>query len=249
MNKITLSFAASVLTLSLFAQEPSKLSTFYSIGRLNATGSFGGIGTVMAGGPNSIEGNEFYDTPDFKNGFISVSGYEKPFGEFPMRFNVRSREIEIQEKGKVVSLSMELVKSFMYEDEKHQKHFFFNGKGYKIGTTSADGFFEVLVEGSVLLLKRRIFEHKKTSFNPLDVENSTSEKLLKKDELFLLKEGTVDLVKLPIKKKDLFAFLSNPTELENFLKEKHIGVKEEGDLVRLVAFCNSIRQSVDSQSK
>ena len=242
MNRITFSFAASFIAATVFAQEPSKLSTFYSIGRLNATGSFGGIGTVLSAGPNSIEGNEYYDTPDFKNGFISVSGFEKPFGEFLMRFNIRSREIEIQEKAKVVSLSMERVKSFMYEDDKNQKHFFFNGKGYKIAQTSVDGFFEVLVEGSTLLLKRRTFEHKKTSFNPLDVENSTSEKLLKKDELFLLKEGTVDLIKLPMKKKALLDFLGKPNELEKFLKEKNIGFKEEADLVIIVAFSNSIGQ-------
>lgn len=232
-----------ILSISLKAQEPSKLSTFYSIGRLNATGSFGGIGTVMAPNGNSLEGDEYYDSPDFKKGFISVNGFEKPFGEFQIRYNIRSQEIEMLQGEKVISLSPEKIRSVMYELPSGEKHFFFNAKGYISKGVSMTGFFEVLTEGRVLLLKRKTFEHKKTSFNPLDVESSTTEKLLKKEQFFLLnllKDGGNELTELPRQKGKIMDYLGNKNEVTMFFKANNLSLRSESDLISLINFSNGL---------
>ena len=154
-------FVASICLLYLTirpakSQDASNLRTFYSIGRINAVSSFGGMFNVMPTAPSTVTGSFYYDDEILKKGLISVKGHDKPFGEFPMRYNLKSSELEVELKEGLRSLNLEQVSSFMWADTQGKESYFVNLKDFKSNSgVPIIGFGQVITSGKLSLIKKR----------------------------------------------------------------------------------------------
>jgi hypothetical protein len=98
-------------------------------------------------------------------------------------------------------------------------------------------FFEILVDGNVLLLKRT----QKTIIEQTPYNSATPVQHVKEIITYYTSEKG-NLVKLKKPEKDLVENLNIKTsELEKYIKEKKMNLKKEDDLKEVVAYYNSIK--------
>ncbi|MCA4896186.1 MAG: hypothetical protein ING84_14400 [Cytophagales bacterium] len=241
MNKVLFTSIIIMVASNIIpAQDAANLRTFYSIGRINATSSFGGMLNAMPTYPNTINGNYYFDDDTFREGFISIRNIEKPFGPFQMRYNLHSNELEVNLKEGIRSLSLDKVTSFMWINNKAEEFYFASCKGLKINNTPLDGFAQVISGEKLVLLKKRKAILKKSTFNPLEVENSSVDKIVKEDDYFLLLDSsTINITK---EKKRILSFFKGKyeNEVSKFLKNNDFNPKKENTLIAFTEFYNKL---------
>ena len=240
-------FVVSICTLYFISplakgQDAANLRTFYSIGRINAVSSFGGMFNIMPTAPSTVTGNYYFDDEILKKGLISVEGKDKPFGEFPMRYNLKSNELEVELKEGLRSLNLGQVSSFMWTDERGKESYFINLKDFNSNSVPIIGFAQVITSGKLSLLKKRRAIFQKTEFNPLEAEKADIDKIIKKEDFFFVKDSQAFLITK--NKKDAIAFLGSidtDQRIENFIIENGFNSKKELSLIQLTEFYNSIK--------
>ena len=105
-----------------------------------------------------------------------------------------------------------------------------------IDRTKTSSFYQVLSDGGVQLLKRRV----KQSFEERAFNSATTTRSYKEDEYYYLAQNNVP-VKIKKDKKQVFAVLANhAAELEVYFSEQKLNLKNEEDLISLIIFYNSL---------
>jgi hypothetical protein len=237
--KVLILFSVLSITSTLsFSQSPEEVRTYNALGTLNVSGN-GGMFNIMSSKPVETIGTYYYNEKYFKRGFISVEGVEKPVGEYKMRYNLKTSELEVVLKEGLRSISTTKIISFVWSDSVfHKQTLFLKASNYQYNGPKIDGFLEVVQEGKLTLLKRKKIRLQKSNFNPLLVEESTNDQIFQDEEFFLLKDNT--LIKLEKKNnKAITAFLGNDDRALNYLKNNRVNYKKESELNLFVLHCNS----------
>jgi hypothetical protein len=105
-----------------------------------------------------------------------------------------------------------------------------------IDRTKTSSFYQVLSDGGVQLLKRRV----KQAFEERAFNSATTTRSYKEDEYYYLAQNNVPL-KIKKDKKQVFAVLANhAAELEVYFSEQKLNLKNEEDLISLIVFYNSL---------
>jgi hypothetical protein len=206
------------------------------MGQANATGSFGGAIAVTKPTEGQISTEIFYHSPTRRTGYIAVEGYEKPFGSFPIRYNIYSDQLEIIQGGVPINLPTEKVASFTYVDSTgHQDYFIADDHFISIDERSKTKFYQQLFSGNrASLYRNRAVKIVKQQFNPLDVNGSTEPKVSIVETFYVEKEKK--LFKFT-SKKELILLLESDA-VDKFMKEQKTDLRNEQDLVRLFVYYN-----------
>jgi len=112
---------------------------------------------------------------------------------------------------------------------------------FKSGYAAVDrnkpsSFYQVLVEGGVQLLKHRV----KQPFDERAYNSATTTRTYKEDEYFYVAKNNTP-VKIKKDKKQVLAALGNhAAELEAYITEEKLNLKNEEDLMKLIVFYNSL---------
>jgi len=237
MIRFFLTIPLSLLVQIGHAQSPESVRTFYALSNM-ATGNAGTF-NVMSSKPTEIVGNYYYNgDKNFKEGLISVEGFEKPFGYYKMRYNLKTNELEAILKEGLRSLSLNKINSFLLRDSVNKETLFLKAQHYEMHGTKIVGFLEVISEGKISLLKRKNLRMQSSPFNPLLVEESANVQILQDEELFILKEN--HLVKIDKKnKKEFMALFENDTVASRYFTSTKINFKKEADLILFIRHYNS----------
>ncbi len=115
-------------------------------------------------------------------------------------------------------------------------------KTFRRGYPAADGasanaFYEVLTEGKMALLKRT---SKKVIEEPA-YNAATSVKSIRTNENYYLTATNLELTKIKKDKKTILSALSDKqAELESYMKDQRLDLRQEQDVVKLISYYNSL---------
>ena len=165
---------------------------------------------------------------------------EKLIEGFPMRYDIHLDELEFKGKSGIKVLAGSKVKSFVWADSITRTHaYFINGKSFRNeDDVPFAGFFEVLEEGSVPLLKKTYISVRKADYNVAMNVGSRDDKILKKNKYYVLKENR--LVELPASRKKFVNIFNNNPRLDEFIRQNGLSVTNEHDLKLIVSHHNSL---------
>jgi hypothetical protein len=200
-------------------------------------------GEILYGIPlpeGKVIGDTYLDT-HWKNSNIMLYEKEQLIEGYPARYDIYLDELEVKGRNGVKVLAGAKVKSFVWADSSTRTpEYYINGKGFKNeDDVPFTGFFQVLSEGSIPLLKKTFIDIKKADYNIQFNVGSPDDKILKKDKFYALKENK--LINVPAsRKKILTLFNDNTRVVEVFIKENNLTTSNEEDLKLIFEHYNAI---------
>ena len=198
-------------------------------------------GDILYGIPlpeGKIVGDTYMDT-NWRMANVMLYEKEKLIEGFPMRYDIHLDELEFKGKNGIKVLAGSKVKSFVWADSiTRTPSYFINGKAFRNeDDTPFTGFFEVLSEGAVPLLKKTYIDVKKADYNVAMNVGSRDDKILKKKKFYILKENRV--VELPGSRKKFLSIFNENQRLEEFIRQNSLSVTDERDLKLIMSHYNS----------
>ena len=199
-------------------------------------------GDILYGIPlpeGKVVGDTYIDT-HWRNANVMLFEKEKLIEGFPMRYDIHLDELEFKGKSGIKVLAGSKVKSFVWADSiSRTPAYFINGKSFRNeDDVPFTGFFEVLEEGSVPLLKRTYISVRKADYNVAMNVGSRDDKILKKNKYYVLRENR--LVELPASRKKFLSFFNDNSRLDEYIRENGLSVTDEHDLKLIMSRYNSV---------
>ena len=182
-----------------------------------------------------------YFSMQWKASTILLYKDEKMVEGFLTRYDIRANEIEVKTQSGIKVVSGDKVKSFIWIDSVSRvPSYFVNGKDFKDkDRTTLSGFFQVVVDGPLPLLKQTTVYVKKADYSVQFDVGSRDDKILKKTELYFARDGQV--MELPSSKKKLLPLFGDKAEaIGKFIQDQNLAVSREADLVTLFKHYNSL---------
>jgi hypothetical protein len=190
--------------------------------------------------PGKVIGDTYLST-DWKIATVLLYADNKIIEGFPTRYDIGTNELEFNAKNGVKALSGEKVKSFVWIDSQtNTPSYFVNAKEFKnIDNVPFIGFFQILSDGTLPLMKRTKITVKKADYNAALNVGSPDDKILKSEELCYSKENKV--FKMPgSNKKAVPVFGDKAAEIKKFIDENSLSVGKEEDLIKIFDHFNSL---------
>ncbi len=186
-----------------------------------------------------VIGDTYLDTR-WKNFSILLYDKDKLIEGYPARYDIYLDELEVMGRNGIKVLKGDQVKSFVWADSiMRVPVYFVNAKDYKNeDNVPFTGFFQVLSDGSMPLLKKTSIGIKKADYNVQLNVGSPDDKILKKVKFYTVKEKRV--VELPgSRKKFLMLFDEDYEKIEQLVKDNNLSTSNEDHLVTIFQHYNS----------
>ncbi len=220
---------------SAFGQNNDYLHKRYIVERLSDLNSLlAGSIPNLPSPPPGLQGDVYLTQFFQESSFTLFKDGQILHGLFS-KLDLQRNEFNIITQKGVRVLNGDLVRSAVCLDSLNKTpHYFFNGKSFKTPSGSQySGFFELLVEGSLPLLKRTEVEYLKADFSPALNVGSKDDKYIKKTFFYYQRDGVLH----PVSKKNFFSvFGDRQKEMEQFGKSKKL--KVESDLISIFEYFN-----------
>jgi hypothetical protein len=180
--------------------------------------------------------NEKYNKADvkLKPGQFSVSELK----QIDVQLDLKDDNLEIATPQGIKILNGTKVEQFEWVDAQTGEHeVFVNCDKFALDGTKAIGFGKVLSDKKVMLLEFNYVEMVQAAYNPaLDV-GSKDNKIVKKQKLYLVKDGVMNRCD----RKSILALLDDDQgTLRKYAKQNKINLNKQDGLKQLVDYYNSI---------
>jgi hypothetical protein len=240
-------FVIAVLFLietQVFAQTPGTINkNVRSANLLNQLSSYrGNLGQAFLTLPSSEKtqtiGDVYLDAHWSKSSLLLFDD-ERLINDYLTRYDIQNNEFEFRLEGGIKVLAGVKVKNIVWIDSiTKQSRVMNNTRDYTASVTPFDGFFEVLQEGNIQLLKKVYLEILRPNFSPALNVGSKDTKIIKKSEYFYSINNKLNQIK---KKASLDAIqkYDSSIELESLIKKEKINLNKESDLRKLFLILNS----------
>ena len=184
-----------------------------------------------------VQGNP-YLFEQWVNGTIRL-GNGKSYTNVPLRYDIVSDELQYKDNKSDQALNfIDPVVEFqlMPGTESGESPMIFRNGFISDDGTSVKAYYQVLFDGALKLLKRNT----KVIFETREYSSAITTKTFREEEYYYLYKGN-KTVRIKKDKKQVLATLADrATELEAFIKNNALNLKNESDLVRLIAHYNSL---------
>lgn len=184
---------------------------------------------------------DVYLTPEWKRGSIMLYSTDNLVEGFPMRLDLFKDELEIKTKSGIKVIEGKKIKSFVWVDSSSvMPQYFINGREYRNQENVAfDGFFQVLVDGSFPLFSYMEVLVKRSNYNMALNVGEKDDRIIKKQQLYYVKDGTV--LPLPTSRKKLLpVFGDRSSDVEKFIRVNFLSVNDERHLKSIFEYYNSL---------
>ncbi|GAB3226635.1 carboxypeptidase-like regulatory domain-containing protein [Algoriphagus aestuariicola] len=191
--------------------------------------------------PKKVEGNFYLDN---KWNVASILLYREQtvLEGFRVRYNINSNTFELMEpeKNLVTTMPGLRIQNIVWMDSTYKvPRYFVNGMDFRDEGVPISGFFEVIVEGQLPLMRRTIAVFKESNYNTALMVGNRNDQIIKRNVYYYLKGK--DLFEVPKKRKDLFPiFGEKAEEMENFVSTNEIDLKKTGSIFQLFTYYNSL---------
>jgi hypothetical protein len=175
----------------------------------------------------------------YHDGYIVTAQQDTLKGS--IKYDLEANMLSVLIDDKIKSYSSQKVFYFEIYDRVVKTYRQFYSVPYKVNYDyKIPIFFELIYEGKLSLLSREaIVQQTVTSSSPYWVASPTTQYVIEYSYYFLKSDG--EITYFSGKKKDLFyIFPKKYPDLKKFIKDNKLDVDERPDLVRIVAFYNSI---------
>jgi len=187
--------------------------------------------------PGKVVGDTYLNSQWMRSSFIMYN-VDKTFENYKIRYDIRADELEIKTPTQVKVLQGSKVRNFAVTDSLNtHTAFYANARDFTLDGAKQTGFFEVLEDGKIALLKKTEIEIKKADYNPALNIGSLDEKILKKEKYFLLQGTRLQEVR---KKKFFTAFGDRAAEVETYAAKNSLSAGDPGELQLIVRYYNSL---------
>ncbi|MGM0946246.1 MAG: carboxypeptidase-like regulatory domain-containing protein [Bacteroidota bacterium] len=190
--------------------------------------------------PKKLEGNSYLDNK-WNSASILLYRDQQMLEGFRVRYNITSNMFELMEpENNLVSILPGLrVQNVVWVDSTYRvPRYFVNGMDFLDEGSPVSGFFEVLVEGELPLLRRTLAVFKESSYNEALMIGERNDKIVKRDKYFYLRGK--DLVEMPRKRKQFFPIFGDlAEEMEEFTKANNLNIKDPNDVFQIFTKYNS----------
>ncbi|MFN3839327.1 MAG: hypothetical protein ACK4RF_01350 [Cyclobacteriaceae bacterium] len=158
----------------------------------------------------------------------------------PVKYYITRNEFDVKTKAGLRSLKGDRVKSFVWIDSLTKRpQIFINASEFKRpdGTTGT-GFFQLITEGKVGLMKQTEVIFKEANYHVALNVGNVDHKLIKKIHLYYLVNNTF----APLPKKKLESiFPDHQPEVQRFIKVNTLDLTREDHLQALFEYYNSLK--------
>lgn len=195
-----------------------------------------GIITTMPGAPPAVSGDVYlYKT-------FNASAFELYDGKllegYLAKLDLSRNEFDVVTTQGVKVLKGNLVRSFIFIDSLTKAQFnFVNMKEWQ-GAEPLEGFFQILVEGEMTLVRKSDVIFKKADFHPALNVGSRDHQYIQKSKLYYIRGK--EYVEVPPKKNLMKIFSDQQKEMNAYFNKSDINLSNEADIARLVAHYNSL---------
>ncbi len=199
---------------------------------------------------SEIQGSYYLDT---EWGLATVRFYPKtistPKGtvkldsltDIQIRIILQGNDVEFNTPDGIKVISGTLIKSFTLQNSNliSPKNYISTQEFVDNYDKTKPSFFEVLADGKIKLLEYYKIIIQKPDYNESFNVGSRDTKIIKEKQLFVSKGKEV--IRFSSNKKDLFELMvDKKPELEKFIKDNNLTVKDRTDLVKIFAFYNTL---------
>lgn len=190
--------------------------------------------------PKRVEGNFYLDN---KWNLASILLYRdmEVLEGFRVRYNINANQFELMEPEKMLVSTIQgiRVQNIVWMDSSYKvPRYFVNGMDFKEDGVPISGFFEVLVEGQLPLMRRTFAIFKESNYNTALMVGNRNDQIVKRNKYYYLKGK--DLFLIPKKRKDLFPIFGDlQSEMEEFAETNQLKLSDPSSIFQLFTHFNS----------
>ncbi len=196
------------------------------------------LGNMAISTPGLV--GDVYLNLDYRLATFWLYDEQKVASGLPARLDLQRNEFDVRYGNGIRALSGSRVRSLVWADSlTRTPQYFVNGKEYADAeSTPYLGFFQILSEGEISLLKLTRVVFKPADKNPTHTTGSKDDRFLKRTELYYA-IGT-KAIELPNRKGTQKLFDSRKAEMEKFIKVNEIDLSKESHLLAVFNYYNSL---------
>jgi hypothetical protein len=198
-------------------------------------------GYLLYGIPESsgvIVGNA-YLKDDWKKATLKLTGNDREYIIQQCKVNLYSNQIEINYNNSVKAIDGSKVENFtLYDGERISQRLYRNASQYKIKGIAQIGFLEILVDGTIPLLKKTGVIIKKPDYNIQLNVGSKNTKIIKEEILYVVKDKELISIKSIKKKKFPLIFGNSASMMSKFIEDNSLRFSDEEDLTLIFKHYN-----------
>lgn len=186
--------------------------------------------------PGSLVGNTYLDNK-WNRSTVLLYKSETMIEGYYARYDIKSDLMEFKTKSGVKVLEIQKIKNLVWIDSlTSEPHYFVNSKEYKFNGTDLTGLLEVIVDGTMPLMKRTELMVKEPTYVVAFDVGSRDTKIYKKEIFLYAKEQ--DLFEIKSKKDLQKASGGRAAEVESFIKQHKLNPNKEPGLKQVFEFLN-----------
>lgn len=212
------------------------------INLLNARPNF--IGGNMIYGippePKKLEGNTYLDLK-WNMATILLYRDQQLLEGYRARYNILSNMFELMEptNNQITSMPGLRIQNIVWMDSSYNvPRFFVNGMDFKEEGTPISGFFEVLVDGQMPLMRRTMAIFKESNYNTALMIGNRNDQFIKRNIYYYL-QG-VEITEMPTTRKKIFAIFGEKAGfMEEFAESNSLNIREPSSIFQLFTHYNS----------
>ncbi|MBW3468004.1 carboxypeptidase-like regulatory domain-containing protein [Arthrospiribacter ruber] len=190
--------------------------------------------------PKRLEGNFYLDPKWNKASILLYRDYEVLEGYFA-RYNISTNtfELRVDEEDMITTLPGLRVQNIVWVDESaNVPRYFVNGMDFKEDGVPISGFFEVLVEGQLPLVRRTIASIRSSNYNEALMVGERNDQVKKRNSYYYIQDKNIH--KVPTSRKKLVAIFGEQSEeMESFIKDNSLNLKSPSGLFTIFTHYNS----------
>ncbi|SIN75516.1 carboxypeptidase-like regulatory domain-containing protein [Algoriphagus halophilus] len=190
--------------------------------------------------PKKLEGNNYLDLK-WNSASLLLYRDQQVLEGFRVRYNIVSNMFELMEpENNLVSVMPGLrIQNFVWVDSTYKvPRYFVNGMDFKDEGAPIAGFFEVLVDGELPLMRRTMAVFKESNYNSALMVGNRNDQIIKRNVYYYLKGQ--DVIEVPKGRKKIFALFGDQAEeMANYTNDNSIDLKEPSGLFQLFTYYNS----------
>lgn len=190
--------------------------------------------------PKRVEGN-FYLDQKWNIASILLYRDQEILESFRVRYQINANQFELldPETFQVTTLQGYRVQNIVWMDSSYNvPRYFVNGMDFKEDGVPISGFFEVLVEGQLPLMRRTLAVFKESNYNVALMVGNRNDQIVKRNSYYYLKGK--DLILVPKKRKQFFTiFGKEAAEVEQFFEENQLKLSDPSAIFQVFTYYNS----------
>jgi len=178
--------------------------------------------------------NELYLDESWEEIVVSINESDKNY-KYPARIDILNDRVELKDSGTLKVIQGQFIKYLLIKRPGQKDRFIIRNGMFENPANHPSGFYEVLTEGNINLLRLYGFVRLEPSYNPaLDVGNKSAQ-IRQNEEMFIMKNNLVQ--ELPSRKKDIYSLLGESAG--KVAQENKLNPKREDELIQLIRLLNN----------